>query len=119
MTMYSEEKYDFRAFGKAIKEARESRGITREKLGEIFDLAPRYIMSIENKGQHPSFQVFYELASFFHISVDQFFFPEEAPGKTSRRRRVDSLLDELDDKELIVMEATAKGLMEAKAEEKS
>lgn len=83
--MYNEEKYDFRALGKAIKEARESNGLTREKLGELFDLAPRYIMSIENKGQHPSFQVFYELASFFHISVDQFFFPEEAPGKTSRR----------------------------------
>lgn len=112
--MYNEEKYDFRALGKAIKEARESKGLTREKLGELFDLAPRYIMSIENKGQHPSFQVFYELASFFHISVDQFFFPEEAPGKTSRRRRIDSLLDELDDTELIVMEATAKGIKEAK-----
>lgn len=114
VTMYNEEKYDFRALVKAIKEARESKGLTREKLGELFDLAPRYIMSIENKGQHPSFQVFYELASFFHISVDQFFFPEEAPGKTSRRRRIDSLLDELDDTELIVMEATAKGIKEAK-----
>lgn len=112
--MHNDEKFDFRGLGKAIKEARESRGMTREKLGEIFDLAPRYIMSIENKGQHPSFQVFYELASFFHISVDQFFFPEDTQGKTSRRRRIDSLLDELDDTELIVMEATAKGIKEAK-----
>ena len=57
LIMYNEEKYDFRALGKAIK---------------------------------------------------------EAPGKTSRRRRIDSLLDELDDTELIVMEATAKGIKEAK-----
>lgn len=112
--MHKEDRYDFRAIGQAIKQARVSRGITREKLGEMFDLAPRYIMSIENKGQHPSFQVFYELTSFFHISIDQFFFPEVTPEKSSRRRRIDSLLDELDDTEMIVMEATAKGILEAK-----
>lgn len=117
--MHNEEKYDFRAIGQAIKQARVSQGITRETLGEMFDLAPRYIMSIENKGQHPSFQVFYELASFFHISIDQFFFPEETPEKSSRRRRIDSLLDELDDTELIVMEATARGIMEAKEANKN
>lgn len=112
--MYNKDKFDFTALGKAIKEARESKGMTREKLGELFDLAPRYIMSIENKGQHPSLQVFYELISFFHISVDQFLFSNETPEKTSLRRRVDSLLDELDDTELIVIEATVKGLKEAK-----
>ena len=112
--MYKEEKYDFRALGQAIKEARESRGLTREQLGELVDLAPRYIMSIENKGQHPSLQVFYVLASYFHISVDQYFYPDDKPEKSSLRKRVDSLLDGLDETELIIMEATAKGIKEAK-----
>ena len=110
----SNEKYDFKALGQAIKAARMKREMTREQLGEILDLAPRYIMSIENNGQHPSFQVFYELATYFHISVDQFFFPESTPEKSSVQRRVERLLDEMDDTELIILEATAKGIKEAK-----
>ena len=110
----SNEKYDFKALGQAIKAARMKREMTREQLGEILDLAPRYIMSIENNGQHPSFQVFYELATYFHISVDQFFFPESTPEKSSVQRRVESLLDEMDDTELIILEAAAKGIKEAK-----
>jgi ribosome-binding protein aMBF1 (putative translation factor) len=43
-------KYDFKAIGQAVKAARESKGWTREQVAEMIDLAPRYIMSIENKG---------------------------------------------------------------------
>ncbi len=50
--MRNEGKYDFSAFGQAIKEARESKGWTQERLAQEVVLAPRYIMSIENKGQH-------------------------------------------------------------------
>ncbi len=114
MTMRDENKYDFTAFGQAIKEARESRGWTRERLAQEVDLAPRYIMSLENKGQHPSFQVFYELVTLFDISVDQFFFPDTGAEKTTRRRQLDAELDELDERDYIVMEATAKGLKKAK-----
>lgn len=46
-------------------------------------IAPRYLVSIENEGQHPSLQVFYELVTFFDISVDQFFFPDKVPDKSS------------------------------------
>lgn len=53
MIMYKENKYDFTAIGQAIKEARLKRGWTREQLAQEVDLAPRYIMSIENKCQHP------------------------------------------------------------------
>lgn len=109
-----EKLYDFKAFGRAIKEARENRGWTREQLAQEVDLAPRYIMSIENKGQHPSFQVFYELVTLFQISVDQFFFPDTGAEKTTRRRQLESQLDELDDTDLIIVAATAKSIREAK-----
>ncbi len=114
MIMYNEGKYDFSAFGRAIKEARESKGWTRERLAQEINLASRYIMSIENKGQHPSFQVFYELVTLFHISLDQFFFPDTGAEKTTRRRQLDSQLDELEEKDLIIITATAKGIQEAK-----
>lgn len=52
-----EDKYDFRAFGLAIKEARLKRGLTREQVGALIEIDPRYLTNIENKGQHPSIQV--------------------------------------------------------------
>jgi len=107
-------KYDFTAMGQAIKEARLKRGWTRERLAQEGDLAPRYIMSLENKGQHPSFQVFVDLMTLFNISVDQFLFPDTKKEKSTRRRQLDAMLDEQDERDYIVMEATAKGLKEAK-----
>lgn len=112
--MRNQSRYDFTAFGKAIKKAREDRGWTREQLAQEVDLAPRYIMSIENKGQHPSFQVFYNLVTLFDISVDQFFFPDRPAAKSTQRRQLDTALDALDDNDYIVLEATAKGLEQAK-----
>ena len=34
------EEFDFKPIGKAIKKAREARGITREQLSEVIDHAP-------------------------------------------------------------------------------
>jgi len=109
-------KYDFKAMGQAIKEARLQRGWTRERLAQEVDLAPRYIMSLENKGQHPSFQVFVTLMILFNISVDQFLFLDSDKEKSTRRRQLDAELDELTEQDYIVMAATAKGLKEAKEE---
>ena len=38
-----EDKYDFRAFGLAIKEARLKRGLTREQVGALIEIDPRYL----------------------------------------------------------------------------
>ena len=114
MIMHKENKYDFTAMGQAIKEARKSRGWTRERLAQEVDLAPRYIMSLENKGQHPSFQVFVDLMTLFNISADQFLYPDSESEKSTRRRQLDAELDGLDERDYIVMEATAKGLKKAK-----
>ena len=57
-----EDKYDFRAFGLAIKEARKKQKLTREQVGAMIEIDPRYLTNIENKGQHPSLQVFYDMA---------------------------------------------------------
>ena len=51
-----EDKYDFRAFGLAIKEARMKQGLTREQVGAMIEIDPRYLTNIENKGHHPSLQ---------------------------------------------------------------
>ena len=113
-----EELYDFRAFGQAIKDARTKQGMTRDQAAGIIHIDPRYLTNIENKGQHPSLQVFYKLVTLFQISVDQFFYPDTEPDKTTRRRQLDSALDGLDDNDLIIVEATASGINQAKEAEK-
>lgn len=113
------EKYDFKALGQAIKEARNVKGMSRNQLADMMNIAPRYIASIENSGQHPSLQIFYELVTILDVSVDQFFFPNRVADKSTQRRQLESLLDEMDDKDLTIMTATAKGIQEVKLEERT
>jgi len=39
-------KYDFKALGQAIKDARNSKEMSRNQLADIMNIAPRYIVSI-------------------------------------------------------------------------
>jgi len=109
-----DELYNFQAFGLAIKEARTKRGMTRDEASALISIDPRYLTNIENKGQHPSLQVFYKLVTMFNLSVDQFFYPHSEPDKSTRRRQLDGILDSLDDTDLIIVEATANGITQAK-----
>lgn len=106
--------FDFRPIGMAIKKAREARGITREQLSEKIDYAPRHIQAVENDGQFPSFQLFIILVRMFDISVDQYIFPEKEKVKSTVRRQLEALLDDLNDKELSIVEATVQGLCRAR-----
>lgn len=111
--MYQDErKLDFKPIGAAIKKAREEKGWTQEYLAQLVDLTPRSIMYIENKGQRPRLNKFYLLVTLLDISVDQFFYP--CNGDSNRRKQIDVLLSAMDEKELIVMEATAVGLKKAR-----
>ena len=63
MTKRPVEKYDFKAFGQAIKAARTERKESRKKVSNEMFISPRYLANIENKGQQPSLQVFYDLVT--------------------------------------------------------
>jgi len=102
--------YDCRPFGRAVKAAREKLGLTRRQVEEKYDIDARYLLEIENKGQHMSLQLFYELATIFSVYVDPIFFPEAEHAKSSRRKHIDSLLDKLDDREMAIVEATIQGI---------
>ena len=109
-----EDKFDFRAFGLAIKEARMKRGLTREQVGALIEIDPRYLTNIENKGQHPSIQVLYDLVSLLDVSVDEFILPHNDLTKSTRRLQVEKLLDNFTDKELSLIEALASGINESR-----
>ena len=112
--MYEKQKLDLRAFGQAVKEAREVKGLSREKLAEILELSARHTQYIETRGQHPSLQKFYDIVRLFDISVDGFFFPDTTESRTTQRRQLDAMLDGMSEKELTVITATVKAMQKAK-----
>ena len=109
-----EDKYDFRAFGLAIKAARMKQGLTREQVGAKIEIDPRYLTNIENKGQHPSLQVLYDLVSLLNVSVDEFFLSSDSLVKSSRRRQLESKIDNFTDADLVIMESVADGIVKYK-----
>ena len=117
MKREADQRYDFKAFGQAIKAARKAKGISRNELADKLNIAPRYIASIENSGQHPSLQILYELVTYLDVSVDQFFFPNKQTDKSTQRRQLDSLLDDINDKGLRIIIATAKEVRNIQTED--
>ena len=112
------EKYDFSAFGKAIKAARNGKKESRKKVGDELYISDRYLANIENKGQHPSLQVFLELITRYNISVDQILYGQEnIEGISTQRRQLESLLKEISDSGLQIVTATAKAVSDVEKEQ--
>ena len=108
----------FETFGADVKAARKAKHLTRKVLAEIVGIEWRYLANIENKGQQPSLQIFYELVTRYNISVDQFFFPNRDTEKSTQRRQLDTLLDNISDKGLRIVTATAKEVAEIENSDK-
>ena len=107
---------DFKPYGAAIKAGRTKQKESRNKAADALFISPRYLANIENKGQHPSVQVFLELVSRYHISVDQILYGNEAADKSTERRQFEILLDELTDAEIKLLTATAQAILDARAD---
>ena len=107
-------KLDFMPIGQDIKQNREARDVTREQLSEVTGYAPRHIQAIENEGQTPSVDFLFQLAEMFDVSLDRHVFKDRDTVKSSIRLRIDTLLDGLTDKDLVIVEATIKGIHKAK-----
>ena len=104
-------KIDFKPYGAAIKAGRTKQKESRNKAADAL-----FIANIENKGQHPSVQVFLELMSRYHISVDQILHGETMEGKSTERMQFETLLDELTDAEIKILTATAQALLDARTD---
>lgn len=110
-----EDRYDFKAIGQSIKEARIKQGLTREQVGAMIEIDPRYLTNIENKGSHPSLQVLYDLVSLLNVSLDEHFLSaSDRPIKSTRRRAVEAGLDELTDQDLIIVESVIDGIIKSR-----
>lgn len=115
MKMYEDElQLDLYALGREIKRRREAKGWTQEYLGQLIDRTSHTIMYKENRGQCPSLRILYKLVKILDIPMDQIFSSNLHTDGSERRKRVNLLLDSLDERELAVIEATAEGLKSAR-----
>ena len=108
-------RYDFKVFGVAIKAARTGLRESRKKVCDEMFISQHYLANIENKGQHPSLQIFFELMLRYNISVDQFLM-EQPAGKNTQRRQLDALLDDMSDTGIRIVTATAREIAEVEGE---
>ncbi|MCD8147354.1 MAG: helix-turn-helix transcriptional regulator [Clostridiales bacterium] len=111
MTKRPVKKFDFSAIGAAIKSARKEQNESRKQVGDEMYISSRYLANIENKGQHPSLQIFIELVRRYHISVDQYLF-DSPPKKDTQRQQLDALLDKMSNTGIRIIYATAKEIAE-------
>ena len=68
----------------------------------------------KQQGRDRKNQIFLELMSRYHISVDQFLFGDTADGKSTVRRQLDALADELTDREIGIIIATVQAVLNAR-----
>ena len=114
----SEDKLDFKPIGRAMREARVNERGTQEEVAEKWGIEQPYYQRLERYGQYPGINLFYKIVRLFQISVDEYFFPSVKPTKSTKRRRLDVMLDKLEDDELYVVEGTVKGLFRMRENDK-
>ena len=64
------------------------------------------------------FNTFYQMVTMFDISVDQYFYPSQNSGSECRKR-IDAMLNALDERELKIVEATIQAMKASKEMEET
>ena len=96
--------FDFRAFGLAVKRAREAKGWTQEYLARLIGLTPRSIRAIENNNQSPRFHTICQLVTLLDVSVDQHFFSVHDAANNDRFEQITWKLNTLKENELSMID---------------
>lgn len=104
----------FKEIGLAIKNERKKAGLTREQLAERIHISTRYLISIENDGQAPSFDILYTLIRTFNISIDQYIHKDNITTQSTLRRNIYSLLEHVNETDLVIIESTIVGVLKRK-----
>ena len=89
------------------------------QIGEGFYIGHtgRVIINSDSILGNPSFDLFVKLITMFDVSVDQFIHADGGARSSSCRKHIDVLLNSMNEKELVVIEATAEGIKKARETE--
>lgn len=112
------DKLNFKPIGAAMRRARHIAGLTQEKASEELGIQQQHYQRLETTGKYPGINLFYKIVRLYHLSVDELFYPEEAPKKSSVRKQLDYLLDKLDEGEIMIIVNLTKSLLNSRKQNK-
>ena len=96
-------KFNFRPIGKAIKDARNKQGMSREHAAYIVGISEEYLKRLENGGRVPRLAVFFKLIETFNLSADKFIYYDNYTGHTIKspaRRKTETMVHTLSERQL-------------------
>lgn len=99
--------------GKTVKETRKAASLTQEELAQKVNITNRFLMGIENEGRNLSFTVLCKIVRLLNISPNKIFYPEDANTENEKEKLI-RLLSQCDERDIRVLTATAKELIESK-----
>ncbi len=86
--------------GVRVKEIRNKKGVTQERLSEMVGINPKYLSSIERGKENPTLNTVLKLAETLGVSLDELFTGIEIENPKNRRPMIDALLDKADAEQL-------------------
>jgi len=102
--------------GSIIKSGRLEKNLTQKQLAKRLSITPHYLMSIENKKKIPSCNLLFRIIRELEVSADTIFYPEYTHDDVFvSKLRI--LLSYSDEKDINVIIATLRSLMENKEQE--
>ena len=90
--------------GRRIRDLRQKRELTQERLAEAAGMDVKYLGGIERGTENPTIETLEKLAGAFSLKIGQILdFEHEIRGERLLRRRINRVLDRCDEKELQVI----------------
>ena len=102
-------------FGRAIKNARNAKKLTQEKLAEMIGITPAHMKQIESERRNASVEVLFKLVNALDLSLD-FIFSNSDDDKQELAYKINLCLDRCSVHELQVVYATIEAMLNKSTE---
>ncbi len=104
-------KLSYESIGKRIKEFREKKHITQDKLSELTDLSIQHISNIERAHSKMSMEALVKIANALEVTTDELICDSMYKSKAVFTDELADLLKQTDTRELKVIISTIKALL--------
>lgn len=101
---------DYTAIGARIRENRQHRSMSQERLAELANVEPSYISSIEHGHKKPSLETLLKVSNALNLTVNNLLVDVQPVDSSAPVRELELLLDGCDQSERIIIIQAASAL---------
>ena len=96
---------DWKGFGERTKKARESIGLTREKMSEMIDRTENYVLSLEKGDKSCSIHTLHQIFVALRESSDNLLYGENMNNNKeyTNKEILKNIIDKCDEEELMIL----------------